>query len=103
MVPEVHSLPGYRCKCTFIKECKHRSNTEDVSAKEHFSLFCVYDDERKHSVQHLSGFFGTKTGVEMKDSLPIAVRLVVESVFLLHFPAVVYFTVVEQANVRIGE
>ena len=91
----------HRVARTFVKECKHRSDAEDVATQENLSLLRVNDHERKHPIQHLRSFFGPKTSVQMNDRLAIAVRFVVEPVLLLHFPAVVYLPIVDQSDVRV--
>ena len=67
----------------------------------HFPRSGVYDTEGKYSIQHLGGDFGSKSSVEMKNDLAIAVCLVFEVVLATQVTAVINLTVVEQPKMRI--
>ena len=91
----------YTLSLACVQERKHGSYSKNISSQIHFPRSGVYDTEGKYSIQHFGGDFCSKTSVEMKNDLAIAVCLVLEVVLATQVTAVVNFAVVEQPKMRI--
>ncbi len=87
---------------TFIKVGEHRPDYKDVPSQVNLPLLRVYYDKCKHAVEHPSRLFGSETNVQVNDDFTVAVRLVVEPVFLPRLSAVIDLSVVEESDVWIG-